>query len=63
MLFALFVIYNLTGKEYIMVNTAFVNLTVSGTYTSVHIRQFVTKGNMFDGNVQVNPDGLFLSTE
>ena len=45
-----------------MANTTFVNLTVSGTYTSVHIRQFVT-GEEFNGSVRVNPDGLFLSTE
>lgn len=45
-----------------MANTTFVNLTVSGTYTSVHIRQFVT-GEEFNGSVKVNSDGLFLSTE
>ena len=45
-----------------MANTTFVNLTVSGSYTSVHVRQFVT-GEAFNGSVRVNPDGLFLSTE
>ena len=45
-----------------MANTTFVNLTVSGSYTSVHIRQFITRDN-FDGTLQVNADGLFLTTE
>jgi hypothetical protein len=45
-----------------MASTTFVNLIVSGTYTCVHIRQFVTEKE-FNGNVKVNPDGLFLSAE
>ena len=45
-----------------MTSTTFVNLTLSGQYTHIHMRQFMTE-NTFNGNVRVNPDGLCLTTD